>query len=109
MALMMRVSRRLGLFFLDVANYADWDTDQHYSNVIIPQSKLCDYFLANIRKYQGRIIGDRGGTQILHAKFGEYRDLKGHVNSIFNDRLSGVELSIDLLFKTKNCTNVCIL
>ena len=91
------------LFFLDVANYADWDTDQHYSNVIVPQTKLCDYFVSQARNSTRYFIEVGSGYQIPHVKFGEYKDGKGHLQSIFNDRLSGVELNIEFLFKTESC------
>lgn len=91
------------LFFLDVANYADWDTDQHYSNVIAPQMTLVEYFIEQMRQTRNLILDDRGGYIIAHAKFGEFVNDKGHLQSIFNDRLSGVELNIELLLKVKPC------
>lgn len=91
------------LFFLDVANYADWDTDEHYSEVVVPQLKLSDYFIAQSRQSPKFFLDDRGGTQIAHVKFGQFMNEKGHLQSIFNDRLSGAELNFEFLFKSISC------
>ena len=40
---------------------------------------------------------------VNHIKFGVYTDNKGHLNSIFNERLSGIELSGSFHFNKKCC------
>lgn len=86
------------LFFLDVANYTDWTTDQHYAKVIRPMRNLADYFLQEFRKpnknYQA---GDRS-TLDTHVKFGAYNE-KGHFQSVLNERTSGLELSVEMIVR----------
>lgn len=93
----------LRLFFLDVANFQDWDTDQHYSNVIVPMRNLMDAFVEQART--SPIFGDIPVLDVItHVKFGVYQTNKGHLNSLFNDRLSGIELRGNFPFyKCCNC------
>jgi hypothetical protein len=91
------------LFFLDEANFKSWDTNQLYSNVVTPQRNFCDYVFANIKN--SKLFGLPSNVEITsYAKFGQYLDNKGSVNSLFDKTLSGVELKIDLpIFK--KCKN----
>lgn len=88
----------LRLFFLDVANFSDWNTNQHYSNTVRAMRNLADYFLWEVRKQNGKIHAGDQSEMIAHVKFGAVND-KGHFQSIFNKHLSGIELSLDLIFK----------
>lgn len=91
------IESSLRLFFLDVSNFQDWDTDEHYSLAIRPMRNLADYFIWSAKKQVGKMqAGDRSEI-ITHAKFGAVNN-KGHFQSIFNVHLSGVEVSIDLVF-----------
>lgn len=86
------------LFFLDVANSADWSTDQHYSNVIIPMRNLVHQFIRQSRLYS--LFGIIGEHDIYtHVKFGQFTDQKGHNQSIFNERLSGIEVVVSIPIK----------
>lgn len=92
----------LRLFFLDVANFQDWTTDQHYSNVIRPMRNLLDAFIDQARN--SPLFGELPALQVItHVKFGVYQDSKGHLNSLFNDRLSGIELNGSFPFYNKCC------
>ena len=92
------ITASLRLFFLDVANYADWDTDEHYSQAIEPMRNFAEYFLWDVRKSYGKFqAGDRAEI-LTHAKFGAINN-KGHFQSVFNERLSGIELNADFRFK----------
>ena len=92
----------LKLFFLDVANYEDWTTDEHYSMVIMPLRNLLDAFVSQART--SPVFGEIDTlTLINHIKFGVYVDNKGHLNSIFNERLSGIELRGNFPFRKKCC------
>jgi hypothetical protein len=89
------------LFFLDEANFSSWDTNQLYSNVVTPQRNYCDFVLNEIKK--SKLFGTPTNAEITsYAKFGQYVDNKGVVNSIFDKTLSGVELKIDLPI-VRNC------
>jgi hypothetical protein len=89
----------VNLFFLDEANYNDWDVDQHYSDAIIPMFNLCNYFVDYLRNSSEiGVINDYNIT--YHAKFGlQIRDSFGHINNLFTDNLSGVQLTINIAFK----------
>ena len=90
----VRTSMRL--FFLDVANVEDWTNDQHYSNVIQGQRSLIARFLDTFAINKRYFTNLYSSAITNHAKFGLYVNNKGHLNSLFNDRLSGVELVIDV-------------
>ena len=92
----------LRLFFLDVANFSDWMTDDHYSNVIIPMRALAARFVNGLTDSRRYFATDNGGRLVNHAKFGVFQNYKGHLNSLFNDRLSGVELYIEA--QINNCS-----
>ncbi len=92
----------LRLFFLDNSNFRDWDTDEHYTNSIRPQRKLVDEFIIQMNKYK---MFDRSDniTLINHVNFGQFVDKKGHLQSIFNEKTSGIELQIKLRIRDCNC------
>ncbi len=86
------------LFFLDVANGKDWSTDDHYSNAIMPMRNLVNAFIEQARQYS--LFGEIGEYDIItHVKFGQFQDLKGHVQSIFNELLSGIEIGVSIPIK----------
>ena len=90
------------LFFLDVANFEDWTTDDHYSKVITGLNNLVTYFIAQLKLSKDFYTFDTVFRQINHIKFGQFQDLKGHIQSIFNDHLSGIEVSFNLSIR-KTC------
>lgn len=80
----------LRLFFLDVADYAKWTTDEHYAKCVQGLRSLVDAFIAQARKYKG--FGEIGSIDLItHVKFGVYQENKGHNPSLFNERLTGIE------------------
>lgn len=95
----------LSIFFMDIADYANWDTDQHYQNAISPMRNLAESFINAVNNANG--VGKIANyTTINHANFGIYFTNQGHQTPIFNEKISGVELQITLPFKkdlTCNC------
>ena len=92
----------LRLFFLDNANFAEWTTDQHYSEVITGQRKAAEEFKNKLNVY--RLFDRPSFIKILnHANFGQFFDLKGHLQSIFNEYTSGVEMRLKL--PIRKCCN----
>lgn len=85
----------LRLFFLDVANYQDWTTDEHYAKVIRPMTNLRDYVLQEMRGNGKKFRSVDSATSYAHVKFGQVTD-RGHFQSVFNAKLSGVELVVDV-------------
>lgn len=92
----------LRFFFLDVANFEAWSTDEHYAKVIRPQRNLVDAFIKQAR--QSKLFGEIGELMLVpHVKFGVYQSEKGHLNSLFNDRLSGIELKGSFPIRCCDC------
>lgn len=88
------------LFFLDEANYRDWDTDEHYSESIVPMANYARAFMAYLRKHKG-IDESKFETSefVYHAKFGIRLSSNGHDANLFPDKLSGVEVEVLLPIK----------
>jgi hypothetical protein len=94
----------LRLFFLDSANFDEWSTDDHYSKRLLGLNNLVDAFEEAARLYSCCFyLYETDFTRINHVNWGVYQDNKGHVKTIFDDRLTGVELSFTL--PLKNCNN----
>ena len=93
----------LRIFFLTESNFADWKTTEHYAEAIEPLRYLVNAFLDALNK--SKLIGKLTDyTTTNHANFGVYVTDKGHTQSIFNDQLSGIELTISLpILKNQNC------
>ena len=93
----IRRESNLRLFFLDEANFENWDTDDHYTQRIVGLNNLVDAFVSQARENRHDFyLYETSFTRINHVKWGEFKDLKGHVKLIFDDHLSGVELSFTL-------------
>jgi len=94
----------LRLFFLDVADYANWTTDDHYAKLVQGLRSLVDAFILQARKCKG--FGKITTIDLItHVKFGVYQTDKGHVNSLFNERLTGIEMRAS--FPIRDCSPKC--
>ena len=92
----------LRLFFLDSANFSEWDTDDHYSQRLLGLNNLVDAFIEAARKNTCCFyLFETDFTRVNHANWGVYVDNEGHKQRIFDDDLTGVELSFTL--PLKNC------
>lgn len=95
------------LFFLDEADFAAWETStnqaDYYAKVIDGMDRMAEYFKQKM--YDSVYFGKFSEYNITSfAKFGVYTDNKGVLNSVFNEQLSGVELSLTLpINKILNC------
>tara|TARA_R110002153_G_scaffold209897_1_gene362497 strand:+ start:12947 stop:13660 length:714 start_codon:yes stop_codon:yes gene_type:complete len=101
-----RVDRnsQLRLFFLSETDENNWTTNEHYEFSIKPMRNLLYKFIAHLN--DSNLIGKIDSYKATnHAKFGVYLSSKGgHTQRIFNDKLSGVELGIDLpILKSRQC------
>lgn len=90
------------MFFLDDADASNWLTDDHYSEVIIPMDNLAEYVQSEMEDYR-KFVGDFSTRKVDHVNFGQYVDLKGHLQSIFDAKLSGVERKFNALPIFKDC------
>jgi hypothetical protein len=94
---MIERDSRIRLFFLDQSNFMDWDTEQHYSGAVQPMYELAQAFVAYLRTNGG--VGELGDYSITYIpNFSIVRNQNGTTKKIFNDDLSGVELSISIPF-----------
>lgn len=86
----------LRIIFLDNSNKTDWLTDDYYTYVIQGQNDLLEFFIEKIEQEVGLFGEFDEYGQINHPDFGVYINDKGHKRKLFNDNLSGCELSLDL-------------
>lgn len=92
----------LRLFFLDSANFSEWETDDHYSQRLLGLNNLIDEFITAARKYQCCFyLYGTDFTRINHVKWGVWKNNAGHEKRLFDDELTGVEVSFTL--PLKNC------
>ena len=92
------------LFFLSETDENNWNTEEHYEFSIKPMRNLLYKFIDHLNG--SNLIGEISSYKAInHAKFGVFVSSKGgHTQRIFNDKLSGVELRIDLpILKSRTC------
>lgn len=91
------------LFFLESANFQDWNTDEHYENAIYYTRQMLDYFIYEVlfktKGIHSDLIEDYATTN--RVNFGVYTTDRGSTNKIFDKELTGIELQINLPI-TKN-------
>lgn len=93
----------LRLFFLDTADFDEWTTDDHYSKRLLGLNNLVDAFIIQAISFRSQFfLNETEFTRINHVKWGKFTDLKGHIVNIFDDELTGVELSFTLQIR-KSC------
>jgi hypothetical protein len=89
------------------ADFQNWNTDDHYSNAIIPMRNLCFAFIEEVNN--SFMFSDFTDYNLInHVKFGVFTDNKGHTNNFFNENLSGVEMRVTLpVYKNIACSDAC--
>lgn len=93
----------LRLFFLDNANFGEWTTDDHYSKRLLGLNNLVDEFINLARLYRCCFyLYETDFTRINHVNWGVWRNNAGHEKKLFDDELTGVELSFTLPLKKCN-------
>lgn len=87
----------LRLFFLDSANFSEWETDDHYSQRLLGLNNLVDAFIEQARNYQCSFyLYETDFTRINHVNWGVLVNNSGHTKTLFDDELTGVELTFTL-------------
>lgn len=97
----------LTLYFLTQADFEHWQIDSFDANAIKPMYNLMNAFINMLNN--NRYINKANISEFRveeKIKFGIYVNEKGYENSIFNDTLSGVQLSFSLPIR-KNYTCTC--
>jgi hypothetical protein len=93
----------LRIYFLDEADFENWLTETHYTQVIDRMRWMAEYFIENL-EYNPNFSKTLEYELLSHAKFGTYQETSGHIKNIFNENLSGIELRINLpITKILNC------
>jgi len=78
-------------------------TDEHYQFVITPLANLVDKFIFELKRDKRNLAIKELANykRINHVRFGTYTDGKGHEKRIFQDQLTGIEVSLTLPFIKK--------
>lgn len=91
----------LVVIFLDHANYDDWTTNEHYTDVIIPMDSLKVEFFKEV--VNSRLFSDlETVTEMRQVIFGT-KDEKGSTQSILDETLSGIETRFTLNILKQYC------
>ena len=95
------------LFLLDISNFSDWSTDEHYLYAINPMRNLAERFIEALKA--SPLFSKLGNYKIIsHAKIGQLLNRSTHLKSLFADKASGVELKINIgLYDDCVCTALC--
>lgn len=94
MMLNVGASPSINLYFM--SNYAtrlDWDTEEHYENIIKDMESLKNEFIRNLKANKFVLNIDSYDT-VRHANWGLFINNKGNKEPVFDEKLSGIELSI---------------
>lgn len=95
------------LFFLDCYDDSDdFDTEEHYSQIISRMDNLAKRVEQSFYENEDLIGKYDRFTIVPHVKFGVFSSYKGHEKAIFDEKLSGVELQLDLPL-LKQCSLTC--
>lgn len=84
---------KIRLFFLDTANFEDWATDDYYSIKLEGLNSLVDQFLIAYKKSRSFRSFDTTFDRTNFVKWGVNASNKGSIKNIFDDELTGVELT----------------
>jgi hypothetical protein len=94
----------LTIVFQDDYDPTDWTTDDHYTNVIVPQRRLLDVFVQTLE--QSPKVGLLNSKDVTNqVKFGVFTTNKGSTDSIFNEKVSGPQLDIN--FQMLHSESLC--
>jgi hypothetical protein len=104
---------RVRLFFMNDTDPRNYTNATQYENVIRPMRMLVQEFL-NVLDSNGKIINklDDNADLTPYVNFGKFETDRGEVKKLFNDDISGYELSINLPIKREYldkllCENKC--
>lgn len=89
------------LFFMSTANYQDFLTSDHYTEVIYPMDSLVKSFFTQLRKHKRAGVNTFLANKVNHSKFttGGTAISGTQENNVFNKYLSGIEIEINLPVK----------
>lgn len=93
---MLESAGNVKLFFMNSADYENFTTADHFTNVIQPMSNLVDLFLKRLKKHN-RVGKAYISNRIEHAKFtNDNGESAGEGKNILPMRLSGIEVELSL-------------
>ena len=83
------------LFLMDKSPENGDTTANQYADIIVPLSRLADYFTSQL--YTAYQFGDIDDIeQVNHVEWGTYQDSKGHLKRFFDANLTGIAFSFAL-------------
>lgn len=102
---MMDFESDCAIYFMIDADPDNWLTGDHYSNAIKPMKYLVRQFIIALKNYPyTNASQDLTYTENDYVNFGIVENMKGVIEKIFNDNISGVELLVNIGF---NKSNIC--
>lgn len=93
------------LFFFDESDTKNWNTSDHYINIIEPLENLV-YELTKLISNDEGSFDDTEHTVIKLPDWGQFNQIKGFESRIFDELWSGIELQKVIKIKESPCT-VC--
>lgn len=96
-------SSRVRLFLFDYVDDTRWLNIDHKINVIRPLKSLTDSFLNALNK-DSNVIEIKNYSIIERVLFGNYQQNKGNVSTILPEKLTGIEIIVEIpIFAKQNC------
>jgi len=84
---------QIRLFFLDTADFENWDTEDYYSIRLEGLNSFVDQFILAYRKSRSFRSFDTTFDRTNFSKWGVIANNRGAISNIFDDELTGVELT----------------
>lgn len=96
----------LTFVFLDNAKSGDWDTRQHYDNILTYLNELVEAFKAKMKVTRSTIGQVTNFVATRRAKWGE-PGVAGAISSIIDEKTSGIEVrcTVEIYKEMTTCTN----
>lgn len=92
------------IFFLDEMNKADWHTREFYSELLVSLNNWVDYVISQLLSNTSFYTDETVFERVNHSDFGvKIVSSQGHIQSLFSDFLSAVELGFTLKIKRGCC------
>ena len=97
------------MLFLDSANKQDWTIEDHYEQDIYTLNNYIDFFFTILRTYRDLFDYDSVEyTKTEHVNFGDYIVDEGNNANILNDKVTGIQLQIDIPLTITACNKLQI-
>lgn len=97
------------MLFLDSADKTNWTISEHYDNDVYPLNNYIDFFFTILRTYKDLFDYDSiTYTKTERINFGDYITNEGNSENILNDKVTGIQLQIDIPLTITACNTLQI-